>query len=128
MPLPWVNLGNLHAQHGEYDSAVACFKWVLNLNNTNAEACNNLGSVYEGLGRYDDAVEMYRKSIAIKSAQEEAQCNLALLEYKLGKNRPDGADLRTIHDRLQFVLSINAGNARARQLLEEIKGLTDFEV
>ena len=115
-------MGNLHAQHGEYDDAIACFTWVLKLNDTNAEAYNNLGSVYEGMGKYDDAIQMYKKSVALKSAQEEAHYNLARLEYALSNEQPDDAKRKEITDRLQFVLSIHPKSTKVRQLLEKIEG------
>jgi tetratricopeptide (TPR) repeat protein len=70
------NLGNVLAEKGELDQALAHFQAALKIKPDFAEAFNNVGDILLDKGDFDEAIAVYRRALAIKPDYAEAHYNL----------------------------------------------------
>jgi cytochrome c-type biogenesis protein CcmH/NrfG len=117
------NLGRIYFQLGDYSKALHNFQNVLELDPRNADTWNNLGSVYEITNNYSEAITAYSKSLAINPSHEETHVNLANVQYSLFLSHPEQSMIDGIRRRLNFVLSLNPHNKKARKLLDRIQSM-----
>ena len=83
----WINLGRLHAEHGEGEAATECFSTALKLDPRDATAVYNLGVVAQDAGREQDAIFLYTRALELDGALAEAHYNLATLFDQTGDSR-----------------------------------------
>jgi hypothetical protein len=83
----WINLGRLHAEHGEGEAATDCFSTALKLDPRDATAVYNLGVVAQDAGREQDAIFLYTRALELDGALAEAHYNLATLFDQTGDSR-----------------------------------------
>jgi len=50
---------------GDFDSALAHYRVLLEQNDASAEVHNNLGLLYEDRGQFDDAIKQFQRAIAL---------------------------------------------------------------
>lgn len=71
-------------QRGDYQTAVADYRKVLELRPENYQAKVNLGAALVHLGQYDAAIAQYKSALATAQQKGPIQMNLALAYYKKG--------------------------------------------
>jgi tetratricopeptide (TPR) repeat protein len=72
-------------QAGDFATAEADYKKVLELHPQHFEALANLGVVYVNLGRFDEAIASYRKALEISYLNAPLRMNLGLAYYKAAR-------------------------------------------
>jgi tetratricopeptide (TPR) repeat protein len=83
----WINLGRVHAEHGEGEAATECFSTALKLDPRDATAVYNLGVVAQDAGREQDAIFLYTRALELDGGLAEAHYNLATLFDQTGDSR-----------------------------------------
>ncbi len=58
-------MGNVYADLGRKDEAIASYQKAIELDPKDAKAYNNLGIVYDDMGRKDEAIASYQKAIEL---------------------------------------------------------------
>ena len=74
---------------GDFDSALAQYRRLLEQNDASAEVHNNLGLLYQDRGQLDDAVKQFQRAIAIDPKYVKAHNNLGVALMRA--NRLDAA-------------------------------------
>jgi len=69
-------LGNVLAERGATEEAIAAYRESIRIQPWNSFAHNNLAVELAKLGRYDEAIDHYREAIRIRPAYAEAHNNL----------------------------------------------------
>lgn len=72
-------LGLLTFQEGDADTAIGLIRKSLEINSTNASACNNLGNIYFSLEKADEAYDAYSSAIKIEPDHTESWSNIGVL-------------------------------------------------
>lgn len=65
-PVLWINVGTLHQQANNLDTAASAFSRALELAPNNAQAHYNLGSVYNAQNSYDEALKEYKTALFLE--------------------------------------------------------------
>ena len=112
---------------GDFDSALAQYRTLLEQNDASAEVHNNLGLLYRDQGQLDDAIKQFQRAIAIDPTSVKAHNNLGVA--LMGSNRLDAAaaefrvalaaDSRNVESIVNLALAQKAAGrlADARDLL-----------
>ena len=87
-----------HQRVGDFQSALAQYKSLLERNDGSAEVHNNLGLLYQDHGDTDEAVSEFRKAIAVAPRHAKAHNNLALAQLRLGQLEAAASELRVALD------------------------------
>ena len=76
----------LTAHHeGKYETAIACYKKIIDSKPRHLEALNNLGVIFHQIGKFQEAITSFKKVIIIEPEYAEAHYNLGKLLQKMGK-------------------------------------------
>jgi len=79
------NLGNVYLSMSKPGEAEACYRRVIELDGSDADAINNLGNILADTGRYDEAEQSYKRAIEINPAYAGAFNNLGNLYLDRGR-------------------------------------------
>jgi Tfp pilus assembly protein PilF len=79
---------------GDFESALAHYRLLLEQHDTSAEVHNNLGLLYEGHGQVDDAVKQFQRAIAINPNYVKAHNNLGVTMMRANQLDAAAAELR----------------------------------
>ena len=83
----WINLGRLHADHGDPGAAHECFRSALELDPDEPTIYYNLGVLAQDAGKEADAIALYRRALELDPQLAEAHYNLATLFDQTGDSR-----------------------------------------
>ena len=92
---------------GQTDLACDCYRQVLRLNPSHAEACNNLGIIYHRRGDIEHAKKAFQQALQIDSALPQSYINL-------GNLFQDQCDLQNALKQYDFALNLDQESAHAR--------------
>ena len=101
---------------GDPDRACRLYWKALRVNSTSAAPDHNLGVVDLRKGRFDRAIQHFKKAADKIPWNAETHYNLAICHWKMGRRRPCRLEL-------EKALTLNPGMEKARQALENLKGL-----
>ncbi len=87
---PYVNLGIVHHQLGEFDAAEKALKFAIETNPQNFDAYTRLGLLYRELGRFDEAEATYLQALSLWPHHLPSSTNLGIL-YDLYMGRFEDA-------------------------------------
>lgn len=87
---PWVLLGDLAAQQGNFAAALDNYQQAISINKQNVNAYLGLGEAQRRLGKYTFAQNTYEHALDVWKDFPEAHLNLAIL-YDLYLNLPEKA-------------------------------------
>ena len=79
---------------GNFDSALAEYRILLEQNDASAEVHNNLGLLYQDRGEIDEAVRQFQRAIAIAPKHMKAHNNLGVAQLRLGRLDASAAEFR----------------------------------
>lgn len=82
---PWNGLGNVYADIGRPDEAIAAYQQAIALDPKHANPWLGLGTVYAEMGRPDEAIDAYQKNIALNPRSAASRVSLAACYRKLGQ-------------------------------------------
>ena len=105
-------------QNGNFSEAIRELKKAIVLNPDYPDLHNYLGIAYGNSGMVDDSIEEFEVSLKINPYYLKARLNLALAQYDCGRFIEAQAHI----DR---VLSVKPDNQLAKNLLAELRALTD---
>ncbi len=89
--LSYYNVGNAHADLGEYQDAIDSYNQAikLNANSSNRQPLskphNNLGLAYAALGRLNEAIAEFNQAVQLRPEYAEAHYNLGVAYVQLGR-------------------------------------------
>ncbi len=107
-------LGTAYLQKQKITEAKAVFEFILNENKKQVPALNNLGYIYLLEGKGEQANNYFEKALALDPDYELAMLNkVAYLVVK--------KEYKAVKKILNRVLKKNPDNAKARQMLEQLK-------
>ncbi|MCS7301574.1 MAG: tetratricopeptide repeat protein [Fimbriimonadales bacterium] len=109
----YIRWGDEAYQHGDLQTAEACFRHVLNARPHYADVRNRLGVLLTALGRTEEAIDQFITAIRINPRYVEAHINLAIAYYELGYVEQAKAHY-------QQVLTIDPSNRVAREALQQL--------
>lgn len=72
-------------QRGDFERAIADYRFYLNQRPDNVAARSNLGAALAHLGRYEEAIAEYKQALSKDSANPGILLNLGLAYYKAGE-------------------------------------------
>lgn len=81
----YVNLGNQHSQHYEWDQALACFQAAVKIKPSEASIHFKIGRIYTQKEDYPHALTAFKNVLAIQSEHLEAMFELARILMLQGK-------------------------------------------
>lgn len=81
-------LGVIHAQRGDFQTAVELIRRALTIKRT-PDYCANLGNALRDLGRFDEAVTAYRAALGLNPRDANTQNNFGVALKRMG--RPEEA-------------------------------------
>jgi Flp pilus assembly protein TadD len=81
----WAGLGEAYYRRGEVDSALAAYRYSLDLRPGNEVPWNNLGVLHEEAGRLEPAEAAYRTALRLRPEWPEAQANLGRMLLQTGR-------------------------------------------
>lgn len=114
----WTSLGlTLQREHGDYESSVKCFKYVLKHTPT-LEAFIGLGKAYEELGMIDAAAQVYREAHADMPYDVTPIFNLGSIAFTQG-------NMTEAESRFRQALQRDPRHVRAHDMLGVILASTD---
>lgn len=79
------NMGNAHADLGEYQEAIASYQQAIKLNSQLSKPHNNLGLAYAASNRIADAVTEFKQAVQLRPDYAEAHYNLGVAYLQLGR-------------------------------------------
>ncbi len=85
-------------QHGDYSTAIAGYRKVIELRPNEVEAKVNLGAALAHEGKFDEAIEMYRAALPSIKNKNSLLMNLALAYYKKGDFEHAWEQFTVLHD------------------------------
>jgi spermidine synthase/Flp pilus assembly protein TadD len=100
----------------DYDRACRLYKKAWKLNAASAAPDYNLGVLHLRMGRFEKALQSFKKSAGKVPWNPETHYNMAMCYWKTGRRRPCRLEL-------EKALSFNPSMEKARQALENLKGL-----
>lgn len=83
------NLGNVYADQGEFDNALACYKYVLKKNPGSMFTHFNIAQVYDDMGKRELAMSHYIQEIEVNPVYPPSYLRLAY--YYAEDDKPDKA-------------------------------------
>lgn len=124
---PWVMLGDIASQKGEYQQATDAYVKAIAINGENVNAYLRLALAQRKMGRYLHSQNTYAEALKLWPDYPEAHLNLAVL-YDIYLNHPIRAQKHM--EAYQFLTG--GDNAQVASWLEEIRSRTgiapSFEV
>ncbi|QOX79158.1 tetratricopeptide repeat protein [Trichlorobacter lovleyi] len=78
--------GNLYADNGDFDNAIAYYQAALEIKPSYMEASYNLGLVYFKLGALDEALKLFKRAIRLDPDFVDAYLNISTVLIHLGRN------------------------------------------
>ena len=105
-------------QNGEYPEAIRELKKAISVNPDYPDLHNYLGIAYGNSGLADDAIEEFETALKINPFYLKARLNLALALYDQGR-------FEDAQDHIERVLSVQPENQLAKNLLAEIKQVSE---
>lgn len=101
----------IHAQQrGDYETAIANYRELLQLRPDNVEAKVNLGAALAHVGQFDDAIAMYKSALPALKDKNMVLLNLGLAYYKKG-------DLANAREQFTSLHQSSPNNVQAAILL-----------
>ena len=88
-----MNLGNGHAQLGEYDQAITCFRKAIELKPGYGSSYNNLGIALSKKGLYEDAITAFEEAIRLRADLDKR----AYPEFSMILSSCPDVRLRNVH-------------------------------
>jgi len=107
---------NQRLEAGDPERACRLYRKALRVNPTSAAPEYNLGVVQFRRGRFERAVQHFKNAAARAPWNAETYYNLAMCYWKMGRHRPCRLEL-------EKAMTLNPGMEKARQALENLKGL-----
>jgi tetratricopeptide (TPR) repeat protein len=83
--VPYLNLGLVKAQQGNFEQATSFYYKALQLNSNSVHIHNNLGVALLEQGKIDEAVKHYMAALRLESDLAETYNNLGVALFTLGK-------------------------------------------
>lgn len=105
-------------QNGNYTEAIRELKKAIALKPDYPDLHNYLGIAYGNKGMSDDAIEEFETALKINPYYLKARLNLALALYDCGR-------YVEAQNHIERVLSVKPDNQLAKNLLDELKAVTD---
>jgi tetratricopeptide (TPR) repeat protein len=105
-------------QNGDYPEAIRELKKSISVNPDYPDLHNYLGIAYGNSGMSDDAIEEFETALKINPFYLKARLNLALALYDQGR-------FQEAHEQIERVLSVQPDNQLAKNLLAEVKTLSE---
>ncbi|MDW8106944.1 MAG: tetratricopeptide repeat protein [Armatimonadota bacterium] len=109
----YIRQGDEAYQHGDLQTAEACFRHVLNARPHYADVRNRLGVVLTAQGRLEEAVDQFMAALRINPRYVEAYVNLAIVYHELG-------NYEQAREAYQQVLAIDPDNRVAQEALQRM--------
>lgn len=78
---------SLLKETGQYEKAIADYRYCIYLEPQAADAHNNIGQIYFDQHEYDKAVPWFQQALAINSLLPQSLCNLGHIYYSRGETR-----------------------------------------
>jgi tetratricopeptide (TPR) repeat protein len=94
--LSYYNMGNAHADLGDYEPAVESYQQAIKLDPTLSKPHNNLGLAYAALGRTQEAAAEFTEAVRHKKDYADAHYNLGVVLVLLGKKPPAAEQQRIL--------------------------------
>ena len=105
-------------QNGNFTEAIRELKKAIALNQDYPDLHNYLGIAYGNSGMADDSIEEFEVALKINPYYIKARLNLALALYDCGR-------YIEAQNHIERVLSVKPDNALAKNLMTELKAVTD---
>jgi Tfp pilus assembly protein PilF len=85
-----------YQQSGDVEHAIAEYRALLQVNDSNAQAHNNLGLLYQGKGLMEEAIGEFRRAVAIDPAYAKARNNLGVSLMRAGNLEAAAGEFRRV--------------------------------